>query len=177
LFQTRINLIAEIYLTDLCFEPDAETLCESALQAAINLDTSTSSPDALQTFANLRLSQNRGNEAVTHIVEAYTRMRNGCEALANLVGLGNENKPDNENVQEIEQAKELDEKSLKAEIFLPGFEFRCQTAEILLECASILDSSSSEHDGNVIWEENNGFCIEAAIQVLVSILAENDQRY
>ena len=136
-----------------------------------------SAPDALQTFANLRLSQNRENEDVTHIVEAYTRMRNGCEALANLVGLGNENKPDNENVQEIEQAKELDEKSLKAEIFLPGFEFRCQTAEILLECASILDSSSSEHDGNVIWEENKGFCIEAAIQVLVSILAENDQRY
>ena len=42
-------------------------------------------------------------------------MKKGCEALADLVGLGDKDKPDNENLQDIEQAKELVENSLKAE--------------------------------------------------------------
>jgi len=167
--------IAEIYLTDLCFEPDAEILCESALQAAIDIDTPNYPPDASQTMANLRLSQNRGLDAVAYILEAYKRMRCGCEALADLVGLGNDNKADDINVQEIEQAKELNEKSLKAADSLPGFEFRCQTAKILLECASILDSSALENEENMSSNEQKEFCVEAAIQVLGSLLAENDE--
>jgi len=36
--------IAEIYLTDLCFEPDAETLCESALQESVYHPRAVSDP-------------------------------------------------------------------------------------------------------------------------------------
>ncbi len=161
--------VAELYLTDLCFEPNAEAECESSLQAAVKLDDPTSSsPDAIQAMANLRLSQNRGEEAIPLMVQSYNRVKVGCEALADLVGLGkdgdeNQNKQmDKENV-----AKELKGEALNAANSLPGFEFRCQMAKLLLECSSILEDPASV--------EQRNFCVEAAIQVLGSLLAENDE--
>jgi len=47
--------------------------------------------DALQTMASLRLSQKtRQQEAVPFILRAYDKMKTGCEALATLVGLGDD---------------------------------------------------------------------------------------
>ena len=80
--------VSELYLTDLCCEPNAEQNCESALQTALELDDPQSSPDAVQAMANLRLSQNKGVEAVSYILDAYGRVKVGCEAMADLVGLG-----------------------------------------------------------------------------------------
>lgn len=180
--------VAELYMTDLCFEPDAEEQCEASLAAALAVDDGVV-PDALQTKANLRLSQRRGDEAVRSILDAYERMRVGCEAMADLVGLGKEkeNGAGKEKVEETDggeekcKAKELLE--VEAVNSLPGFEFRTQTAKILLECAAVLGDSDRGGDceidnGGSGKDENDArknMCVEFAIQVLGSLLAENDE--
>ena len=49
---------------------------------------------------------------------------------------------------------------------LPEYSFRCQSAKIMLECASLLENSDTETKNQ---------CAESAIQVLGSLLAENDE--
>lgn len=161
--------VAELFLTDLCFDENAEQNCETALQAAMQLDDPQSSPDAVQAMANLRLSQNRGFEAVTFMMEAYKRVKVGCEAMSDLVGLG----VDNDFEEEKEPiAKELKGDALEAANSLPGFEFRCQMAKLLLECSSILEDTSEDAEKRT---EQRKYCIESAIQVLGSLMAENDE--
>lgn len=53
--------LAELYMTDLCETADAEACCEKYVQAA--LATSPHSYEAFQTLANMRLSQERAEEA------------------------------------------------------------------------------------------------------------------
>ncbi|KAI9594479.1 hypothetical protein BDF19DRAFT_386395 [Syncephalis fuscata] len=53
--------MTEIYLTDCCFEADAEQKCESYLQQAIQADSTN--PEVFQTLASVRLSQQRPDEA------------------------------------------------------------------------------------------------------------------
>jgi tetratricopeptide (TPR) repeat protein len=157
--------IAELYLTDLCYESDAEVKCEEAIQSALMYDDPQSSPDALQALANLRLSQtDKRSEAYTFMLEAYQRMKTGCEALAQLVGLGKEE----DTTHGDEHAMELQEDKLEAVHALPPFEFRCQSVKILLECASILRQSQQN-------ASNLDTCVEASIQILGSLLAENDE--
>jgi len=163
--------VAELYLTDLCFEPNAEKDCESALDAALLLDDPQSSPDAVQAMANLRLSQNRGLEAVTYILDSYSRVKVGCEAMADLVGLGEDTGVESLNGEE-HVAKELKGEALDAANSLSGFEFRCQMGKLLLECSSILEDTSEDASKRT---EQRKFCVEAAIQVLGSLLAENDE--
>ena len=165
LFETRRQLcaahcsMAELYLTDLCEEPDAEDRCEASLKDAFAIEDKMASfdgclpPDALQTMANFRLSQSRGLEALDFIMKAYGRMRTGCEAMSSLVGLGGCN-------GDAEPSRELVE--VEAASQLPEYNFRCQTAKIMLECASL-------------QKEGDNVCIEASIQVLGSLLAENDE--
>ena len=190
--------VAELYLTDLCYEPNAEQECENTLKLALELDkkqqqqnindVNTTTPDAVQAMANLRLCQNRYMEAIPFILDAYSRMKVGCEAMADLIGLGRESKHDQKmDVRGEEEivAKELKEDALQATNTLPGFEFRCQTAKILLECAGNLDQSKSttatttadqEHQLSIEKkEEQKMYCIEAAIQTLGSLMAENDE--
>ena len=151
--------VAELYLTDLCYEDNAEHECESYIQQAMNYrDVADGEPivDVLQTIASLRISQNRGLEAVESILKVYDKMRNGCEALASLVGLKDS---DNEGAAELLE--------MEAVQSLPGFEFRCQTSKLLLECAAILKQNSNQNQAN--------HCVQAAIYVLGSLLAENDE--
>lgn len=189
--------VAELYLTDLCDEVDAESKCESYLKTALQLGDNESTPDATQAMANLRLCQSRGVEAIPYILEVYGRMKEAVSAMTDLVGLGcSENKSmkkdtsvDSHNADDIE-AKELKDEVLHAAHKLPGFEFRCQTAKILLECASVLEqqedlektdqlsSYPSESQSKIDMNddtEQRPYCIEAAIQVLGSLLAENDE--
>lgn len=163
--------VAELYLTDLCFEENAENDCESALQAALQLDTPTSPPDAVQAMANLRLSQNRVDEAVGLIIESYNRVKVGCEALADLVGVGSGQDPSMDKQNES-VAKELMGDALEAANKLPGFEFRCQMAKLLLECATVLMEIAKDDAKKM---QQRMYCVEAAIQVLGSLLAENDE--
>jgi hypothetical protein len=112
--------IAELYLTDLCYEEDAEQQCEEAIQAAMKIiDPTDGEPlaDSLQTMASLRLSQRRTKEAATTVLKAYQKMKCGCEALSALVGL-------QKNDEVTTQAVELVD--VDAANNLPGFEFRCQ---------------------------------------------------
>ena len=188
--------ILELYMTDLCFEPDAEEQCEAMLASAMAIDDGRA-PDALQAKANLRLTQRRGEEAVHSILEAYGRMKIGCESMADLVGLGkvdgDEDKAarkkggneedDDDDDDEDAKAKELVE--IDAASALPGFEFRCQTSKILLECAAVLGDSDRGGGGVGVGDEDDvgsdendarkNACVESAIQVLGSLLAENDE--
>ncbi|KAI5839840.1 hypothetical protein DFP73DRAFT_518309, partial [Morchella snyderi] len=54
--------MAEIYMSDLCDDPDAESRCETYTTEALLL--SPTSAEALQTLASLRLSQQRPTDAV-----------------------------------------------------------------------------------------------------------------
>jgi len=158
--------ISELYLTDLCFEEHAERECDSFVSLALRLtheDYNDGEPivDALQAATNLGLSQKRGLEAVDFILRAYRQMQKGCEALASLVGVREASDP--------EQAIELMEHESVQQ--LPGFEFRCQTAKLLLECAAILKEQPAGNDE----DPRRSQCLQAAIDVLGSLLAENDE--
>jgi len=176
--------IAELYLTDLCDDPDAEANCEAELESALKLDGISSEfyesisksnghdidnslslppPDALQTMANLRMSQSRPQDALDSILKAYDRMKIGCEAMSALVGLSK----DGEHLEISQELLEVD-----AACNLPSYEFRCQTAKLFMEIASVIDC---EKKASVESDNETKKCAEAAIQVLGSLMAENDE--
>jgi tetratricopeptide (TPR) repeat protein len=144
--------LAELYLTDLCFADNAEKECESHVEKAMQL-TPEPLVDALQVMTSLRLSQQK--DATPFILQAYGQIKTGCEALATLVGLHVTNKDDEAAEETAVELTEVD-----AVNNLPGFEFRCQTSKLLLECFSLSENEE---------------CGLAAIQVLGSLLAENDE--
>jgi hypothetical protein len=157
-------------LPDLCYEDNVENECELILGNALQIKDIDGEPlvDALQTMASLRLSQeSRRAEAVPYILRTYDKMKVGSEALASLVGLG-EHEKDTEGPDE--QAVEL--KEVDAADNLPEFEFRCQTAKLLLECAALLKASKQASEPAQEEEER---CVSAAISVLGSLLAQNDE--
>ncbi|KAJ2019538.1 hypothetical protein IWW57_005096 [Coemansia sp. S610] len=53
--------MTEIYLTDCCFEEDAEKRCKELLQSGLLIDPDC--PEVYQTMASVRLSQNRPDDA------------------------------------------------------------------------------------------------------------------
>lgn len=61
--------LTELYLTDLCFEDDAENKCESYLSQAIDLDPHN--PEVLQALASVRLSQNRKEDAQECLTKSF----------------------------------------------------------------------------------------------------------
>ncbi|GAA6039037.1 hypothetical protein JCM8097_000168 [Rhodosporidiobolus ruineniae] len=66
--------MTELYLTDLCFEPDAEQNCEKYLEQAVGLDPSD--PEAYQTLASVRLSQQRPEDAKAALEQGWELWRN-----------------------------------------------------------------------------------------------------
>lgn len=172
--------VAELYMTDLCFEECAEQECENSITKALNLCSSTADAvplpalvDAWQAMANLRLSQKRGVEAVDYILKVYDSIRVGCQSLASLVGLNDlheEDEPDDQTSPPDEnQASELE--NLEEVQRLPGYEFRCQASKLLLECSAVLrDATNSASDSG-----RSNECAQAAVDVLGSLLAENDE--
>jgi len=64
--------VADMYMTDLCMEDDAEQQCEEAIRHATQHDAS--SLDLGLTLSNLRLSQSRPEEACTAIDAVYTHI-------------------------------------------------------------------------------------------------------
>jgi hypothetical protein len=64
--------VADMYMTDLCMEDDAEQQCEEAIRHATQHDAS--SLDLGLTLSNLRLSQSRPEEACTAIEVVYMRI-------------------------------------------------------------------------------------------------------
>lgn len=162
--------IAELYLTDLCYDDKAESECETNLEKALQIKDLDDQPfaDALQTMASLRLSQqSKRQEGVNYILRAFDKMKVGCDALASLVGLIEQvGGPAGAN----EQALELTE--VEAANGLPEYEFRCQTAKLLLECAVLSHESGTALEDQQLREQQ---CVSAAISVLGSLLAQNDE--
>lgn len=60
LCQTKVAM-AELWLTDLCMEPNAEQQCELVLQQALQYDPN--SLEAMQTLASFKMSQHKPDEA------------------------------------------------------------------------------------------------------------------
>jgi len=169
--------VAELFLTDLCYEENAEQECESYVTQALQItdcagvEQQEPIVDALQAAANLRLSQKRGPEAVEYALRAYDAMKVGCGALATLVGMQSDGGDDGNNgdnapgvAANTGRANELQE--LDSVQNLPGFEFRCQTAKVLLECAATVAGGE---------DPRRNQCVQGAVQVLASLLAENDE--
>lgn len=72
------SAVAELYLTDLCFEEDAESNCEIMVNKALELNAD--SVEAHQMQASLRLSQSRPDEALVALRRAvYLTQRLGEE--------------------------------------------------------------------------------------------------
>jgi hypothetical protein len=162
--------VAELYLTDLCYEENAESECESHLEKALQMKDVDDQPfaDALQTIASLRLSQqSRRQEGVGYALRAFDKMKVGCDALASLVGLMEQG---GSTAGSTEQASELTE--VEAANGLPEFEFRCQTAKVLLECAALCQESACASHDQQLQEQQ---CVTSAISVLGSLLAQNDE--
>jgi len=65
--------IAEVYMTDECYAPEAEGECERCLIAALELDPS--SVEALQALASFRLSQQRPAEALVVLKQAREALK------------------------------------------------------------------------------------------------------
>lgn len=65
---TMCCAVAELYLTDLCFNEDAEQQCERAVTQALELNSEMVEPHQLQ--ASLRLSQQRPEEALASLRQA-----------------------------------------------------------------------------------------------------------
>ncbi|GAA5922027.1 Acl4p [Sporobolomyces koalae] len=66
--------MTELYLTDLCFEEDAEQKCEDYLRQASELDPTD--PEVYQTLASVRLSQQRDNDAKEAAERGYSLWKN-----------------------------------------------------------------------------------------------------
>jgi tetratricopeptide (TPR) repeat protein len=75
--------IAEIYLSDLCDEPDAEAACERAVQAALEVGKGSGRAplaEALQACANLRISQCRPADAASALLSVVQHIANAVDA-------------------------------------------------------------------------------------------------
>ncbi|GAA5875881.1 hypothetical protein JCM16303_004032 [Sporobolomyces ruberrimus] len=66
--------MTELYLTDLCFEEDAEQKCEEYLKQASEIDPTD--PEVYQTLASVRLSQQRESDAKEAADKGYSLWKN-----------------------------------------------------------------------------------------------------
>ncbi|BGP44695.1 hypothetical protein JCM10450v2_000509 [Rhodotorula kratochvilovae] len=66
--------MTELYLTDLCFEPEAEQNCEKYLAQAAEIDPTD--PEVYQTLASVRLSQQREEDAKAALNQGWELWRN-----------------------------------------------------------------------------------------------------
>lgn len=115
--------IAELYLTDLCDEEDAEQQCENALKSALEVDRDNL--DAKQTLASLRISQCNMTDASSIIASVFDEVYGPVRDAQNkpiMEMVTEEASPDNRGASS--EGKEL-----------PDPAFLLQTAKLMIECA------------------------------------------
>ena len=140
--------VAELYMTDLCMEPDAEERCEAAL--ALAEQTDAGGPELPQAKASCRLSQERPEEAAALALEAARRATAAVAAAdAALTTL------------EAAAAGGAAPGGAAA-LERPELELRVNVAKLLLECAAQADAGAA------------GPCAEAAGDLVYGCLKEDD---
>jgi len=102
----------EIWMTDLCMEPQAETQCQDLIAKAIELDPSN--PETWTLLASIRISQQQPQEAQEHIRkswELFQVKKQGLEDSADTAASDNNNNNDNNdgdvNLEYIEMIQPL----------------------------------------------------------------------
>ena len=111
--------VAELFLTDLCFDENAEAKCEEFVSRALSVDPG--SLDGQQTLANLRISQCRAVEAAEVIERVYRGVKSIREKIAARTVI-----EEMMNTEIPEEAKDV-----------PEPEFCIATAKYMVECASV----------------------------------------
>ena len=133
--------VADLYMTDLCFEEDAEMLCEECIISAMKYDPM--SLDAHQSMASLRLSQRKSSEAHQIIGEVYNRtmeLRKKHQERGIIQELMKS--PNNINVNSADNDGDSGD-----EFELPSAQFSVQTAKLLIECSN---SESDDYSSRAI---------------------------
>jgi tetratricopeptide (TPR) repeat protein len=69
--------LGELYMTDLCDHDQAEARCEAYFTEAMKFDVGL--PEPTQALANLRLTQQRKDEALALLEETYRRLNDNCD--------------------------------------------------------------------------------------------------
>ncbi|TDH70873.1 hypothetical protein CCR75_004985 [Bremia lactucae] len=69
--------LGELYMTDLCDHKEAESRCEMFFEKAMNFDIGL--PEPTQALANLRLVQQRKEEADVLLEDTYRRLNEMCD--------------------------------------------------------------------------------------------------
>lgn len=111
--------IAELYMTDLCYEDAAEASCERAIEDAMMVDGD--SLDAKQALASFRLSQNRAADAAVIMKEVYSRVITIRKAVRARTVI--------DEVVGAEASAEVQDP--------PEVDFCISTAKYMIECASM----------------------------------------
>ena len=150
----------EIYMTDLSFEPDAEEHCERLINEALPIAAAsgTKDPTTLQTLANIRVSQNRMEEA-----------RSALKQSLELWG-GNTSAPDTQHEASKSRIvpEDLNQAGAAAhntQIHTPDFATRISLSRLLMEtdlfanALNILERLVNEDDQSVEAWYLGGWCL------------------
>lgn len=134
--------MAELFLTDLCYEDGAEQQCDHLINEALLFDPN--SLDAQNAQASLRISQNRLHEACDIIEKVFSVIKSQREAIAQLTI-----------IDDLQSGVDTSE--------VPIPELCIASAKILLECASakpqlascalelIVSLLEDDHDNVELW--------------------------
>ena len=116
--------IIEVYMTDLSWSPDAESICENHITEALMIAPSL--PEPLQTLASIRISQSRLDEARRALQDSMTLWKNAFDDD----GDEDEDEDEDEDGQTTKDFSTADES--KAAI-VPDFPTRISLARLLME--------------------------------------------
>lgn len=137
--------IAEIYMSDLCYEEGAEFYCEENIKKAMEIDSN--SLDAFQALASLKLSQSKFEEASNIMRDVFERLKYLRDKLKARTII--------EEMAGAELPSELQD--------APETEFCIATAKLLIECIhchqphaesaiSLISDLMEEDDDNIeLW--------------------------
>lgn len=116
--------IAELYLTDLCYDENAEQQCESVIGKALEIDPS--SVDANHALANIRLSQSKPIEASELVEGVYRKIHDVRERINSRTVF-----------EDLHAPEHIDFQEHVSEPDIPSLEICVSTVKLMLECATI----------------------------------------
>ena len=122
--------VAELYLTDLCYEENAEQQCDHFITEALSFDSDCL--DALNAMASLRLSQNRMHDACD-VIETVS------QSICNI----------RNTIAKRSIIEDLQNATLDDTMDIPSTDLCIATVKLLLECA-VVRSSFTRHAADLV---------------------------